>query len=173
VTKSCLAFLGKAGLVLLAGLWISLGMSLGMGLGSAYAFDTKAKHAVLMDAETGTVLFEKDGQTPMPPASMSKLMTLTMLFEALKDDRLSLDDTFLISENAWRKGGAASGSSTMFAKLNSRIAVRDLIRGVIVQSGNDACIAIAEGLKGSEAEFAASMTRRARELGLEEATFTN
>ena len=140
---------------------------------SAQAFDTKATYAVLMDAETGAVLYEKNGDVLTAPASMSKLMTMAMLFEALQENRVTLDDTFLISENAWRKGGAASGSSTMFAQLDSRVSIRDLIRGVIVQSGNDACIAIAEGLKGSEAEFAAAMTRRARELGLDKATFAN
>lgn len=137
------------------------------------AFETKATHAVLMDAETGAVLFEKKGEVLMSPASMSKLMTLTMLFEAVKEGRVALTDTFLISENAWRKGGAASGSSTMFAKVNSRIPVESLIRGIIVQSGNDACIAVAEALAGSEKAFAEEMTIRARELGMSKATFAN
>lgn len=137
------------------------------------AFETKATHAVLMDAETGAVLFEKKGEVLMSPASMSKLMTLTMLFEAIKEGRVALTDTFLISENAWRKGGAASGSSTMFAKVNSRIPVESLIRGIIVQSGNDACIAVAEALAGSEKAFAEEMTIRARELGMSKATFAN
>ncbi|MDF1687945.1 MAG: D-alanyl-D-alanine carboxypeptidase (penicillin-binding protein 5/6) [Parvibaculaceae bacterium] len=136
-------------------------------------FETKATHAVLMDAETGAVLFEKKGEVLMSPASMSKLMTLTMLFEAVKEGRVALTDTFLISENAWRKGGAASGSSTMFAKVNSRIPVESLIRGIIVQSGNDACIAVAEALAGSEKAFAEEMTIRARELGMSKATFAN
>lgn len=144
------------------------------GATGAYAsFETKAEYAVLMDGETGAILYEKKGDELMSPASMSKLMTMTMLFEALEEDRISLDDEFTISENAWRKGGAASGSSTMFAKVHSRIPVKDLIQGVIVQSGNDACIAIAEGLKGSEAAFAEAMTDRARELGMEKATFAN
>lgn len=137
------------------------------------AFETKATHAVLMDAETGAILFEKKGEVLMSPASMSKLMTLTMLFEAVKEGRVALTDTFLISENAWRKGGAASGSSTMFAKVNSRIPVESLIRGIIVQSGNDACIAVAEALAGSEKAFAEEMTIRARELGMSKATFAN
>jgi len=136
-------------------------------------FETKATHAVLMDAQSGTVLFEKQGEVLMSPASMSKLMTLTMLFEAIKDGRVALTDTFLISENAWRKGGAASGSSTMFAKVNSRIPVESLIRGIIVQSGNDACIAVAEALAGTEKAFAEEMTIRARELGMTRATFAN
>ncbi|MBL4864143.1 MAG: D-alanyl-D-alanine carboxypeptidase [Rhodobiaceae bacterium] len=139
----------------------------------AVAFETKAIYAVLMDGETGAILFEKDGDALMAPASMTKLMTMTLLFEALKEGRLKLTDKFTISENAWRRGGAASGSSTMFAEVNSRIAVEDLIRGVIIQSGNDACIAIAEGLAGSESAFAEEMTRRAHELGLDRATFRN
>ncbi|MEQ9518716.1 MAG: D-alanyl-D-alanine carboxypeptidase family protein [Parvibaculum sp.] len=140
---------------------------------SAATFETKAAFVVLMDGETGEILFEKDGDVLMAPASMSKLMTMTLLFEALKEGRLKLDDEFLISETAWRKGGAASGSSTMFADLNSRLKVEDLIRGVIIQSGNDACIAIAEGMSGSEEAFADEMTRRGRELGLTNATFRN
>lgn len=139
----------------------------------ALSFDTSAQYAVLMDASTGTVLWEKDGETPMHPASMSKLMTLSMLFDALKAGTVKLTDEFPISEHAWRAGGAASGSSTMFAQVGSRIPVEILIQGIIVQSGNDACIAVAEALKGSEPEFAAAMTERARELGLTNSTFAN
>lgn len=141
--------------------------------GPARAFDTPAEYVVLMDYESGDVVFEKNGDELMAPASMSKLMTMVMLFDAIREGRVSLDDEFVISENAWRKGGAASGSSTMFAEVNSRVPVRDLIKGVIVQSGNDACIAIAEALAGSEEAFAARMTQRAREIGLEKATFVN
>ncbi|MDF1846213.1 MAG: D-alanyl-D-alanine carboxypeptidase [Parvibaculaceae bacterium] len=140
---------------------------------SASGFETKATFAVLMDGETGDILYEKEGDVLMAPASMTKLMTMTLLFEALKEGRLSLTDTMTVSENAWRRGGAASGSSTMFAEVNSRIPVEDLIRGVIVQSGNDACIAIAEGMSGSEEAFAEEMTRRGRELGLAQAEFRN
>jgi D-alanyl-D-alanine carboxypeptidase (penicillin-binding protein 5/6) len=139
----------------------------------AFAFDTSAQYGILIDADTGAVLWEKDGDTLMHPASMSKLMTLSMLFDALKAGTVSLDDKFHISEHAWRAGGAASGSSTMFAKLGSDIPVDSLIQGVIVQSGNDACIAIAEALKGSEPEFAAAMTKRAKELGLTNSHFSN
>lgn len=150
-----------------------IGMLSPVGPASAAAFETKAAYAILMDGETGEILFEKEGDVPMAPASMTKLMTMTLLFEALKEGRLTLDDEFLISETAWRKGGAASGSSTMFADLNTRLRVEDLIRGVIVQSGNDACIAIAEGMSGSEEAFAEEMTRRGKELGLTNATFRN
>ncbi|MDP6108973.1 MAG: D-alanyl-D-alanine carboxypeptidase family protein [Rhodospirillales bacterium] len=139
----------------------------------AKAIETLAKQVVLMDAETGTILFDKDADVPMPPASMSKLMTVFMVFERLRDGRLSLDDTFRISENAWRKGGAKSGSSTMFLVPGKRARTEDLIRGIIVQSGNDACIVIAEGISGSEEAFAGEMTERAKQLGLTSSTFKN
>lgn len=139
----------------------------------AQAIETPASYVSLMDFDTGEIIYEKQGNELMAPASMSKLMTMVMLFDALKDGRVTLEDEFVISENAWRKGGAASGSSTMFAELNSRVPVRDLIYGVIVQSGNDACIAIAEALAGSEDVFAERMTERAREIGLETSTFKN
>ena len=144
-----------------------------LAAGQARAIETPARYVALMDYATGEIVHEKNGTDLMAPASMSKLMTMVMLFDAIRDGRVSLDDEFLISENAWRKGGAASGSSTMFAELNSRVPVRDLIYGVIVQSGNDACIAIAEALAGSEEAFAERMTARAREIGLEKSTFTN
>ena len=137
------------------------------------AIETLAKQVVLMDAETGTILFDKDADVPMPPASMSKLMTVFMVFERLRDGRLSLDDTFRISENAWRKGGTKSGSSTMFLVPGKRARIEDLIRGIIVQSGNDACIVIAEGISGSEEAFAGEMTERAKQLGLTSSTFKN
>jgi D-alanyl-D-alanine carboxypeptidase (penicillin-binding protein 5/6) len=141
--------------------------------GPANAVETLAKEAVLMDAETGAILFEKNADAPMAPASMSKLMTVFMIFERLRDGRLSLDDTFRISENAWRKGGAKSGGSTMFLEPGKRARIEDLIRGIIVQSGNDACIVIAEGISGSEEAFADEMTERAQQLGLRNSTFKN
>lgn len=137
------------------------------------AFDTRASHAVILDYETGAVLFSKNGDVPMPPASISKLMTALMVFEALEDGRLTMDDQLPVSETAWRRGGAASGSSTMFLELNSRASVRDLLQGIIVQSGNDACIVVAEALGGTEENFALMMTQRARELGLQSANFAN
>ncbi|MGB3810999.1 MAG: D-alanyl-D-alanine carboxypeptidase family protein [Parvibaculum sp.] len=139
----------------------------------ASAFDTTAQYAVLMDAATGAVLWEKDGDVQMHPASMSKLMTLSMLFDALKAGTVKLTDEFPISEYAWRAGGTTSGSSTMFAQVGTRIPVEVLIQGIIVQSGNDACIAVAEALKGSEAEFASAMTERGKELGLTNSVFAN
>ena len=139
----------------------------------AHAFDTTAKNALLMDAETGYVMLNKNADVPMPPASMSKLMTAYMIFDALKSGELSMDTEFTVSENAWRKGGAKSGSSTMFLKPNQKVKIKDLIRGIIVQSGNDACIVAAENMAGSEEIFADIMTRKAKDLGLSNASFKN
>ena len=136
-------------------------------------FETKAAEAILIDARTGKVMFEKGADIQIPPASMSKLMTMIMVFEGLKAGKLELDQEFLVSEEAWRRGGASSGGSTMYAELNSRVKLGDLVQGAIVQSANDACIAIAEGLAGSEAAFAVKLTHRARELGLADAQFHN
>ncbi|BAV45274.1 penicillin binding protein [Mesorhizobium loti] len=140
---------------------------------NAQLFETKATQAFMIDADTGTVLFAKDADKPIPPASMAKLMTMEVVFNAIKSGRLKLDDTFVVSENAWRKGGAPSGTSAMFAKLKSAIRLEDLIQGVTVQAANDGCIVIAEGMAGSEDNFAAQMTERARQIGLKTSTFVN
>jgi serine-type D-Ala-D-Ala carboxypeptidase (penicillin-binding protein 5/6) len=140
---------------------------------AAQLFETKAPQAFMIDAETGTVLFSKDADKPMPPASLAKLMTMGVVFNAIKSGRVTLDDTFVVSENAWRTGGAPSGTSTMFAKLKSTIRLEDLIQGVTVQAANDGCIIIAEGFAGSEANFATEMTDRARQIGLAKSTFVN
>jgi D-alanyl-D-alanine carboxypeptidase (penicillin-binding protein 5/6) len=142
-------------------------------IAQAQDFQTSASHAVILDYDTGEILFNQNGTEAMPPASMSKLMTLLMAFEAIDRGVLSLDDELPVSEYAWRTGGAASGSSTMFLEINSRVSVQDLLRGIIIQSGNDACIVIAEALSGSESAFAADMTTRAHELGLTSASFAN
>ena len=139
----------------------------------AYAIDTTAREAYMVDMKTGHILLEKDAEVSMPPASMSKLMTLYLVFDRLKDGRLSLDDEFTVSERAWREGGAASGSSTMFLEPRQKVRVEDLIKGIIIQSGNDACIVVAEALAGSEKNFAIEMTEKARELGMENSTFAN
>ncbi len=136
-------------------------------------FDTKAKFAVLMDYESGTVIYQKDADSRLEPASMTKLMTLAVVFNELRAGRISLDDQFFVSENAWRTGGASSGGSTMFAELNSQIRVEDLIRSVIIQSGNDAAIVLAEGIAGSEGTFAVMMNELAGNLGLDGSNFTN
>lgn len=139
----------------------------------AQAFETKAKQVYLIDAETGTVLFAKDENTAIPPASLAKLMTMEVVFDAIQKKELTLDTEFPVSEHAWRTGGAPSGTSTMFAALKSRVRVVDLIQGVTVQLANDGCIILAEGMAGSEEAFAKRMTERARELGLSASVFRN
>ena len=136
-------------------------------------FETKAKHAILMDADANLVLFEKDADALVPPASMSKLMTLAVVFRELKAGHIKLETEFPVSEHAWRTGGAPSGSSAMFAPLNSKVTVSDLIQGVTVQSGNDAAIILAEGVSGSEDAFAKEMNKYAREIGLTKSNFVN
>ncbi len=136
-------------------------------------FGTLAKFAILMDHDSGTVIFQKDADLPMEPASMAKLMTIAVVFNEIRNGRLSMTDQFFVSEHAWRTGGASSGGSTMFADLNSQIPVEDLIRSVIIQSGNDAAIVLAEGIAGSEGSFAAMMNELAEEIGLTDSHFTN
>ena len=127
----------------------------------AQAFETAARAAIIMDYRTGVVLFEKNADERIPPASMSKLMTAYMIFDRLKAGRLKLDDEITVSEQAWKMGG-----SQMFVKVGDRVKVEDLIRGIIIQSGNDACVAMAEALAGSEEEFAARDEREGAEIGL-------
>ncbi|MFR7963109.1 MAG: D-alanyl-D-alanine carboxypeptidase family protein [Alphaproteobacteria bacterium] len=143
------------------------------GIGSAVAIETQARNAILMDYDTGQYLYVKDHEKMVPPASMSKLMTVNMIFEKLKDGSLSLDDTFTVSERAWKLGGAASGGSTMFLKIGEKVRVEDILKGILIQSGNDACIVAAENLAGSEDDFAEMMNKRARELGLDNSSFAN
>src|SRR5476649_1318230 len=132
-----------------------------------------APHAILIDAENGAVLFARDADQLIFPASLGKLMTVEYVFNELKEGRIKLTDEYLVSENAWRKGGAMSHGSTMYAAINSKIPVNDLLHGMIVQSGNDACIVLAEGLAGTENDFAEKLTQRAREIGLTKSVFTN
>jgi len=139
----------------------------------AQEFDTKAPFAVLMDYESGTILFNKAGDDQLEPASMAKLMTLAVVFDQLQAKKLQPTDEFFISEHAWRDGGASSGGSTMFAELNSKIPVMDLVRSVIIQSGNDAAIALAEGIAGSELSFAQMMNQLGKEIGLSGSNFVN
>ena len=139
----------------------------------AQVFETPAKQVFMIDAETGTVLFSKNADDLIPPASLAKLMTMEVVFHAIRAGRHTLGDTFVVSENAWRTGGASSGGSTMFADLNSVIPLGDLVQGVIVQSANDGCIIIAEGMAGSEQAFAQQMTERARAIGLTRSIFKN
>ena len=134
----------------------------------AQAFDTRATAAWVFDETTQTVLLAKNADQPLPPASMSKLMTLNMLFEALQDGRVTMDTTFAVSTKARSMGG-----STMFLNEQDRPTVRDLIYGIIINSGNDACVVVAEGLSGTEEAFAAQMTERAKTLGMTQSTFAN
>ena len=130
--------------------------------------DTAAKFAVILDYNTGAVLLEKDADVSMVPSSMTKLMTAYIVYEMLRAGRLKLDQELPVSERAWRMGG-----SKMFVQVGAQVKIEDLIRGVIVQSGNDACIVLAEGIAGSEEQFAELMTQKARELGLERTVFRN
>ncbi len=152
----------------LSGALMSLLAAAALAAPAAAAIATNAEHAVLMDGATGQVLWQKDANVPMPPASMSKLMTLDLLFQRLKDGRVKLTDKFPVSEEAWRTGG-----SKMFVKVGNSVPVEDLIRGVIIDSGNDACIVIAEGVGGTVAGFVNMMNRRATELGLTDSHFVN
>src|SRR5271168_1968058 len=137
-------------------------------------FDGDAPTAILTEATGGAVLFEKNADELRAPSSMMKLMTAEVVFRAIKQGDLKLTDEFRVSENAWRRGGAPAGGSTMFAAIHSKISVDDLLHGAIIQSGNDACIVLAEGLAGNEHTFATDMmTKRARELGLTQSTFAN
>jgi D-alanyl-D-alanine carboxypeptidase (penicillin-binding protein 5/6) len=155
--------------------WLALVALLGLSVPALAqaSFETKAKFAVLMDEESGTVIFQKDADLPMEPASMAKLMTVAVVFNEIANNRLQFTDEFFVSEHAWRTGGATSGGSTMFADLNSKIKVEDLVRSVIIQSGNDAAIVLAEGIAGSEAGFAAMMNELAGDIGLTDSHFTN
>lgn len=135
---------------------------------SSSPMETIAEYAVLMDAETGDVFFDKNADAPSPPSSMSKLMTIAVVFDALKQGMLTLDDTFPVSKKAWRKQG-----SKMWVMVGTEISVRDLLRGIIIQSGNDACIVIAEGMEGTEEAFAVRMNQLGREIGLTGSTFRN
>ncbi len=134
----------------------------------ALGFSTTAKTALVIDNTTGEVLLSKDIDRPIPPASMSKLMTLWMVFESLEEGKIELDDTFRVSKKAWKKGG-----SKMFLREGEYVTIKNLIKGVIIQSGNDACIVLAEGIAGTEANFAELMNLRAKEIGLRSSNFTN
>ncbi|MBA4171711.1 MAG: D-alanyl-D-alanine carboxypeptidase [Hyphomicrobium sp.] len=136
-------------------------------------FTPKAKQAILMDAASGAVLYQFHADELVPPASMSKLMTLAVLFKSIKGGQLGLSDEFLVSEQAWRRGGAPSGTSAMMVPVNTKARLDELIQGIIIQSGNDACIAVAEGMAGTEDAFARIMEAEARKLGLKKSTFRN
>ncbi len=140
---------------------------------SSNEYTTKAKAAIVMDADTGATLYQVHADDLLPPASMSKLMTLELAFKALKAGQVKLTDPFLVSEHAWRHGGAPSRTSAMMVPINTRVTLDELLQGIIVQSGNDAAIAVAEGLGKSEEAFARQMTEEARRIGLKRSTFRN
>jgi len=166
-----------AAVVVLAIGWGGLVYAAGNGMQGAKkeegGFEGDAPTAILIEASSGSVLFEKNADELRAPSSMMKLMTAEVVFHAIQQGEVKLTDEYPVSENAWRRGGAPAGGSTMFAILHSRIAVDDLLHGAIIQSGNDACIVLAEGIAGNERTFAEKMTRRARELGMPQSTFAN
>ena len=135
------------------------------------AFDIKATTVILQDYLSGEILFEKDADKSIYPASMTKIMTSIVVFDLIKKGDLSLDDKFIISENAWRL--SKSGYSSMFIMVGDEVSVEDLLKGMIVASGNDACVALAEGIAGSEEEFGIIMTSKAKEIGMKNSNFTN
>ncbi|MCI0467842.1 MAG: D-alanyl-D-alanine carboxypeptidase [Beijerinckiaceae bacterium] len=165
----CLPSLVRAGVLGLLFAWSAGPLT----RAAAQTFQTSAPQAILIDSATRSVLFEKDADALVVPASTAKIMTAELVFHELSLGHLKLDDHFVVSETAWRLGGAPSGGSSMFAAVNSSIAIEDLLRGLVIVSGNDAAITLAEGIAGSEGAFATLMTKRARELGMEHSTFTN
>ena len=134
-------------------------------------FDIKASTAILQDFSSGEILYEKEADRSIYPASMTKIMTSIIAFEMIKKNELSLDDKFMISENAWRL--STSGYSSMFIMVGDEVSVENLLKGIIIASGNDACVALAEGIAGSEEEFAVLMTSKAKEIGMENTNFSN
>ncbi|SFV38948.1 D-alanyl-D-alanine carboxypeptidase family protein [Hyphomicrobium facile] len=166
--KTCSVWFAAAVLVA-----VSLWAPFGGAIAAESAFATKAPRAILMDAATGATLFQQNADELAPPASMSKLMTLAVLFRAIKEGRINKTDEFVMSVNAWRNGGAPSGTSAMMVPVNTKATVDELIQGVAVQSGNDAAMCIAESMAGTEAAFARMMTDEARRIGLVKSTFAN
>lgn len=142
-------------------------------MASAQILETEADYAVIMDHETGEILWAKDGDTPMVPASMTKMMTAYFVFDLIEQGEITLQDEIEVSADAWRRGGFPSGTSTMGLRPKERPTVEQLLHGVIIMSGNDACIVLGEGIAGSEAAFARQMTERAQELGLSSVNFVN
>ena len=149
-------------------LFVCVALALGLGTTAANALETAAKQVMLVDFDTGEVLFEKAADAAMAPASMTKMMTLYLLFQRLRDGAIALDDTMLVTDKAWKMKG-----SKMFLEVDKRARVEDLIRGIVVHSGNDASVVVAEGIAGSERHFADEMTATAREIGMVNTNFTN
>lgn len=152
---------------------LSLTLGFGAFVGQAQILETDAEYAVIMDHETGEILWSKDGDKPMIPASMTKMMTAHFVFDLIEQGEITLGDTIEVSADAWRRGGFPSGTSTMGLTPKERPTVEELLHGVIIMSGNDACIVLAEGIAGSEEAFSRQMTERAHELGLSTVNFVN
>jgi len=171
--RQCFVSGGAAAVVVLAAYCVAAAPNPVSGPKSSEGYQTAAAHAILIEAGSGSVLFEKAADDLIPPASLSKLMTQEVVFNLIKQGRLKPTDEFIVSTNAWRRGGAPSHTSSMFIPIHSKVSVDDLLHGAIIQSANDACIALAEGISGNESSFAELMTKRARELGLTKSTFGN
>jgi serine-type D-Ala-D-Ala carboxypeptidase (penicillin-binding protein 5/6) len=171
--RRCFVSAGTAAVVVVAACCAAAAPNPVSGPKSSEGYQTAAAHAILIEAGSGSVLFEKAADDLIPPASLSKLMTQEVVFNLIKQGRLKPTDEFIVSTNAWRRGGAPSHTSSMFIPIHSKVSVDDLLHGAIIQSANDACIALAEGISGNESSFAELMTKRARELGLTKSTFGN
>jgi D-alanyl-D-alanine carboxypeptidase (penicillin-binding protein 5/6) len=168
----CRRLLLVATVLALAALWGSRATAAEQSTG-ADGVSIKAPHAILMDAETGAIIFQRAAEELIYPASMSKLMTLVVAFKALKAGEITLEDEFFMSEHAWRKGGAPSGTSAMMVPVGKKAKVEELLKGITVQSGNDAAISIAENMAGNESLFVKRMNEEARQIGLKKSSFTN
>ena len=150
---------------------ITILLTLLLTVNSNAAFDVKARTAILQDYLSGEILFEKDADKSIYPASMTKIMTTIIAFDLIRSGDLNLDEKFLVSENAWRLSSA--GYSSMFIMVGDEVSVENLLKGIIIASGNDACVALAEGIAGTEDEFAVMMTAKAKELGMDNTNFAN
>lgn len=170
LTQGCARLFASA---LIALSFMTAGLAVSPAFAAEAAFTSKAPRAILIDAATGSTLFQQRADEPAPPASMSKLMTLAVLFRAMKEGRIQKTDEFTMSVNAWRNGGAPSGTSAMMVPVNTKVTVDELIQGIAVQSGNDAAMCVAEGMAGSIPAFARMMNDEAKRIGLTKSTFAN
>ncbi|MFA7305251.1 MAG: D-alanyl-D-alanine carboxypeptidase family protein [Hyphomicrobium sp.] len=170
LTQGCARLVASA---LIALSFMTAGLAASPAFAAEAAFASKAPRAILIDAATGSTLFQQRADEPAPPASMSKLMTLAVLFRAMKEGRIQKTDEFTMSVNAWRNGGAPSGTSAMMVPVNTKVTVDELIQGIAIQSGNDAAMCVAEGMAGSIPAFARMMNEEAKRIGLTKSTFTN
>lgn len=171
LTQACARLLVSA--LIAISVLTAVGPQANPALAAEAAFTSKAPRAILIDAATGATLFQQHADEPAPPASMSKLMTVAVLFRAMKEGRIQKTDEFTMSVNAWRNGGAPSGTSAMMVPVNTKVTVDELIQGIVIQSGNDAAMCVAEGMAGSIPAFARMMNDEAKRIGLTKSTFTN